>query len=185
MTEETDAELVAAVRRGDREAAGHLAERYLRAARAVALSVTGEVAGAEDVAQDAFVYAMERIDDCRHPDRFGGWLMQIVRNRSLNHVRNRKADRHVPLDSAPFPSREPSPERELARSSLRDRLLAGLARIRPDRREVVLLHDLEGWTHREIAERLNLPPGTVRSHLHHARRALREILGDQREEHDD
>jgi RNA polymerase sigma-70 factor (ECF subfamily) len=180
-----DAELVAGVRRGDREAAGRLAERYLRPARAVALSVVGELAAAEDVAQDAFVYAMDRIDDCRKPDRFGGWLLQIVRNRSLNHVRDRKADRHVPLDSAPFPSPEPSPQRDLARSRLRDRLLTALGQIRPDRREVVLLHDLEGWTHREIAERMDLPPGTVRSHLHHARRELRVILGDQREEDHD
>ena len=42
---------------------------------------------------------------------------------------------------------------------------------------MVLLHDLEGWKHREIADRLELPAGTVRSHLHHARRKLREILG--------
>jgi RNA polymerase sigma-70 factor (ECF subfamily) len=41
----------------------------------------------------------------------------------------------------------------------------------------VLLHDLEGWTHREIAERLELPAGTVRSHLHYARRRLRDLLG--------
>ena len=45
-----------------------------------------------------------------------------------------------------------------------------------ERREVVLLHDLEGWTHAEIAERMELPAGTVRSHLHFARRALRRLL---------
>lgn len=185
MADETDEELVACVRRGDRAAAGRLAERYLRPARAVALSVVGDVAAADDVAQDAFVYAMERIDDCRHPARFGGWLFQIVRNRSLNEVRDRKADRHVALDSAGLSSRDPSPQLDLARSELRDRLLAALAQLRPDRREVVLLHDLEGWTHRQIAERMDLPPGTVRSHLHHARRALREILGEQSEEEND
>jgi RNA polymerase sigma-70 factor (ECF subfamily) len=43
-------------------------------------------------------------------------------------------------------------------------------------REVVLLHDLEGWKHREIAERLDMPSGTVRSHLHYARKRLREVL---------
>ena len=182
MTDETDAELVAGVRRADREAAGRLAERYLRPCRAVALSVVGEVAAAEDVAQDAFVYAMERIDDCRHPERFGGWLLRIVRNRSLNHLRDRKTDRHMPLDPGRFPSMESSPQRNLARSRLRDRLLAALGQIRPDWREVVLLHDLEGWTHREIAERMELPAGTVRSHLHHARRELRKILGGEREE---
>jgi RNA polymerase sigma-70 factor, ECF subfamily len=177
MKDETDAELVAGVRRGSREAAGRLAERYLRASRAVALSIVDEVSGAEDVCQDAFVYAIERIDDCRHPERFGAWLLQIVRNRSRNHVRDRKGGRMVPLDGQEIAGARDSPARDAERSELRDRLLAALAEIPEDRREVVLLHDLEGWTHREIAERMALPPGTVRSHLHHARRRLRELLG--------
>jgi RNA polymerase sigma-70 factor, ECF subfamily len=176
MTAETDAALVADLRRGDREAGGRLVERYLRPCRAVALAIVGDVAAAEDVAQDAIVYAIERIADCREPERFGAWLLQIVRNRSRNHVRDRKSDRHVPLDATTTRSGNPSPELETERSQLRDRLLAGLAELPEERREVVLLHDLEGWTHREIAERMGLPPGTVRSHLHHARRALRAAL---------
>jgi RNA polymerase sigma-70 factor (ECF subfamily) len=175
MRDETDAELVAAVRRGSREAAGRLAERYLRACRAVALSIAGEVAGAEDICQDAFVYAIERIDDCRHPERFGAWLLQIVRNRSRNQLRDRKAREAMPLDALAA-SASASPLREAERWEVRDRLLAALAELPQDRREVVLLHDLEGWTHREIAERMELPPGTVRSHLHHARKKLRELL---------
>jgi RNA polymerase sigma-70 factor (ECF subfamily) len=169
------------VRSGSREAAGRLAERYLRACRATALSIVGELAGAEDVTQDAFVYAIERIDDCRHPERFGAWLLQIVRSRSRNHVRDRRADRVGPLDGASLPSGGVSPAREAERSELRERLLAALSQLSESRREVVLLHDLEGWTHREIAERLDLPTGTVRSHLHHARRALRELLSGSTE----
>ena len=80
--EETDAELVRGVQRGDRRAAGRLLERYIRACRAVALAVAGTEADADDVCQDAFVAAIERIDDCREPERFGGWLLQIVRNRA-------------------------------------------------------------------------------------------------------
>lgn len=181
MRNETDAELVSGVRGGSREAAGALAERYLRACRATALAIVGDVPGAEDVTQDAFVYAMERIDDCRHPERFGAWLLQIVRNRSRNHVRDRKTGRIVPLDGLEHPSEGASPAREAERSDLRDRLLGALGELPPDRREVVLLHDLEGWTHREIAERMELPPGTVRSHLHHARKRLRELLRGLRE----
>ena len=82
MNEETDAELVAGLRLGSRAAAERLARRHLRACRAVALAVTGDVLSAEDVAQDAFVQAMERIDDCRDPDRFREWLLQIARNRA-------------------------------------------------------------------------------------------------------
>ena len=185
MADESDAQLVAALRGGDREAAGRLAGRYLRPARAVALAITGNVAGAEDVAQDAFVYAMDRIDDCRDPAAFGGWLLQIVRNRARNHVRDGKADRHRSVEGLSLRSGAPSPAKEAERSALRDRLLAAMAEIREDRREVLLLHDLEGWTHREIAERMGLPPGTVRSHLHHARRAMRERLRDWTGGYDD
>jgi RNA polymerase sigma-70 factor (ECF subfamily) len=181
MMEDDDAVLVGAVRRGSREAAAELARRYLRPARAVALAILRDPAGAEDVCQDAFVYALERIDDCRQPARFGAWLMQIVRSRSHNHRRDSKAGRSVALEEAHLVSREPPPDREAERAQLRERLLAALRELPEDRAAVLLLHDLEGWTHREIADRLELPPGTIRSHLHHARRRLRERLRELKE----
>ena len=178
MAAESDAELVARVRRGSRDAAGLLAERYLRACRTVALSIIGEAAGAEDVCQDAFVYAIEHIGDCRRPERFGAWLFQITRNRSRNHLRDHGGGRLVEIEAVTLRDPLPSPADDAERAQTRERLLAALARLPTERREIVLLHDLEGWTHREIAERLELPPGTVRSHLHHARRRLRELLGE-------
>lgn len=175
MIDQTDAALVARIRRGDRDAAEKLAERYLSAARAIALSIIGNVHAAEDVSQDAFVYAIEHIDDCRHPKRFGGWLRKIVRSRALNHLRDGRTRERANIDWDP-PVPMPSAAREAERRELRDRLLVALAVLREDWREVVLLHDLEGWSHREIARQMELPPGTVRSHLHHARKQLRSLL---------
>ena len=174
--EETDADLVLAVRRGDRDAAGRLLQRYLRACRAVALAVTGSEDDADDVCQDGFVAAVARIDDCRDPAKFGGWLLQIVRNHARNHRRRRVLRETLPLAESTA-SLTPDPGLAAERAELRSRLGAALGRLPEQQREVVLLHDLEGWTHREIGERLDLPAGTVRSHLHHARRKLREILG--------
>ena len=181
MSHVPDAELVARVRSGSREAAGLLAERYLRSCRAVALSILRDVHGAEDVCQDAFVYAIERIDDCRQADRFGAWLMQIVRNRSRNFIRDGRADRLIPLDDYDAPSTRPSPEQMAERAELRTRLLEAMKELTEERRTILLLHDLEGWTHREIAELLGLPPGTVRSHLHHARKKIRTLFGESTE----
>jgi RNA polymerase sigma-70 factor (ECF subfamily) len=175
--DETDAELVHSVRRGDRRAAARLLERYLRPSRAVALAVTGVEADADDVCQEAFVTAIERIDDCRDPSRFGKWLLQIVRNRARNLIRAAAVRPTVALDDN-LPAAQRTPAAELERSELRERLLGALAEIPEQHREVVLLHDLEGWKHREIGERLGLPEGTVRSHLHHARRKLRRLLED-------
>jgi RNA polymerase sigma-70 factor (ECF subfamily) len=173
---ETDAELVARMRLGDGHAAGRLAERYLRGCRAVALAIVGDEPRAEDVCQDAFVYAIERIDECRSPASFGAWLMQIVRNRARNAARDERRRGEVPLDGVELVSADPGPAADSERAGLRRRLLDALAELPESRREVVLLHDLEGWTHGEIAARLNLPEGTVRSHLHHARRRLRASL---------
>lgn len=175
---ETDAELVVAVRRGDREAAGRLAERYLRATRAVALSILHDIPSAEDASQDAFVYAIARINDCRDPARFGAWLLKIVRNRSRNALRDQKRGRMVSIEKHAQPSLEPWPDRQAERVEIRDRLLAALQHLSEDRRAVILLHDLEGWTHEAIATHLELPPGTVRSHLHYARKQLRALLQD-------
>ncbi|HEX2202002.1 MAG TPA: sigma-70 family RNA polymerase sigma factor [Longimicrobium sp.] len=183
MTHETDAELVARVRRGDRAAAGALAERWLRACRAVALAVTASEPDADDVCQDAFVAAMEGIDGCRRPERFGAWLLQIVRNRARDHLRER-ARKVIPIDGVELPSAEPSPQVAAERADARTRLLAALRELPEERREVLLLHDLEGWTHREIAERMGLPPGTVRSHLHHARRKIRSLLPELEDDTD-
>ena len=179
--DETDSELVHSVRRGDRRAAGRLLERYLRACRAVALAVTGHEADADDVCQDAFVLAIERLHQCRDPEKFGSWLLQIVRNRARNLSRAPGRLRSVPLDERAV-SGAASPAADLDRRELRERLLVALAEIPEQHREVILLHDLEGWKHREIGERLELPEGTVRSHLHHARRRLRQILGEGEEE---
>jgi RNA polymerase sigma-70 factor (ECF subfamily) len=143
----------------------------------VALAVTGSEADADDVCQDAFVTAIERIDDCREPARFGGWLLQIVRNRGRNLLRQHQVRRTEPLEGLAVESGA-SPVSDLDRLELRRRLLEALAELPEVQREVVLLHDLEGWKHGEIADRLDLPSGTVRSHLHHARRRLRRVLGN-------
>ena len=75
------------------------------------------------------------------------------------------------------------PDRFAERRELDEALQGALAELTAVQREVVLLHDLEGWKHREIAERLELPSGTVRSHLHFARKALREMLEGVRGDH--
>lgn len=172
----SDGDLVAQALRGRTEAFAALVERYLRAAYAVALARTGEPADAEDVVQDAFLAALERLADCREPERFGGWLLEIVRNRALNHVRGRTVRDAIPLETIEIAARGAGPEKDAERAALRDDLMAALAGLSPVQRDVVLLHDLEGWRHAEIGARLGFPEGTARFHLHQARRALRELL---------
>lgn len=176
----SDGELVRRAQRGDEEAFGTLVSRYMRSAYAVALSVTGKHEDAEDAAQESLLVALQRVEECREPDRFAGWLMTIVRNRSRNLLRREglRTTSEIPVGAA---GGDPLPDQELSRTRLRERLDAAMAELSEVQREIVLLHDYEGWKHREIAERLDMPSGTVRSHLHFARKALRKRLGDAAE----
>ena len=168
-----EAVLVDRALKGDGEAFEALVRRYTRQAHAVALAIVKEPADAEDVCQDAFIRALERLEECRNPARFGAWFLRIVRNRAHSVRRYLGVRDAAPLDAVSLSSGEPGPARDTDRSRLRDDLLEALAVLTEVQREVVLLHDLEGWKHREIGELLDLPEGTVRAHLFHARRALR------------
>ena len=165
--------LVVAAQRGDPAAFGELVRRHLRMAYAIALAVLGRPADADDIAQDAFVAALERIRDCREPARFSGWLVRIVRNRALHALERRKLRDPAgePDDHAAAGAR--------GDALLRGRLLDALAQLTSVQREVVLLHDLDDWTHAEVADALGLTETNCRQHLFTARRALRGVLGDK------
>lgn len=171
-----DAELVRAVRAGDAAAADRLVRRHFRAAWAVALALLGNEADAEDVCQDAFVRALERIDECHRPDRFVYWLLQIVRNRAHN-ARDYRRVRSGPSVDEVEVAAPGDATRAVETRQLGDRLLAALATLSPTQRQVVLLKDLEDWDHRTIARSLGISEGASRQQLSAARRALRERLG--------
>jgi RNA polymerase sigma-70 factor (ECF subfamily) len=176
----SDRELVHRARDGDESAFGALVERYMRSAYVVALSVTHRHEDAEDAAQESFLVALERLDECRNPEKFGGWFMTIVRNRSRNLVRRESLRVAEPIPETASAD-GPTPLGSTERSQLRSLLGEALAALSDVQREIVLLHDLEGWKHREIGEKLGIPSGTVRSHLHFARKLLRNSLGAARD----
>ena len=195
---ETDAELVVRARDGDGGAFGQLVRRHLPAAHGAAYALLGETADAEDVCQDAFVAALAHLEECRPEEKFRPWLLTIVRNRALDLRRRQRVRAAEPLDDrwergsdeprAVGSIDEQGPLRAAENADTRTHLRAALDRLTDVRREVVLLHDLEGWTHREIAAHLGLAEGTVRAHLFWARRRLRETLsaefGDRDGSHD-
>ena len=175
---QTDARLIERARRGEGDAFDALMRRHMRAAYAVALAHTGERADAEDVCQDAFVTALRRLDEVRRPEAFVGWLLQIVRNRAHNLRRHQRVRAALPLDAAgEAPARGRGPGDDAEDAELRGRLLEALEHLTPTQREVVLLYDVQGWTHREIAAAVGTTEGAARVHLHHGRRALRTLLG--------
>ena len=175
---ETDARLIERARRGEADAFDTLLRRHMKTAYAVALARTGDRDDAEDVCQDAFVTALQRLDEVRRPEAFVGWLLQIVRNRAHNLRRHQKVRLALPLDAAEeAPARARGPAALAEDAELRGRLMEALEQLSPTQREVVLLYDVQGWSHREIAGAVGTTEGAARVHLHHARRALRALLG--------
>ncbi|HMJ59137.1 MAG TPA: RNA polymerase sigma factor [Gemmatimonadales bacterium] len=172
-----EADLVAQTLAGERAAFGVLVERYAPQARRVARAVLGDPDEADDAAQDGFLSALVKLGqyDARRP--FGPWLMRIVANAATDRRRRRQVRRVEPLDPG-LVGGGPRPDADAVRNELGERLRAALAELPPRRRTAVVLFDVEGYSHAEIAGMLGIPEGTVRSEVFHARRRLRALLAD-------
>lgn len=178
---ETDGELVTRAQAGDRVAFGVLVDRYAPAVRRIARAVLGDPDDADDAAQDAFLSAMVKLNqyDPRRP--FGPWLTRIVVNAATDRRRRRSVRRAEPLDGH-LTAGGTMPDAETDRRALRQRLREALAELPERRRMAVVLFDVEGYSHAEIGQMLGIPEGTARSEVFHARRVLRTLLTDWKEE---
>lgn len=170
--------LVERLRQGDREAFAILVDRYSDQAFAVAYDFLQHAQDAEDLVQDAFIRALERIDSVKPGSSFGGWFYRLLVNAALNRRKYlaRRRTEQVPVGAAA--SEDPVVDSE--RAELRRRLAEAMRTLPEHLETVVILHDLEGFTHREIARTLDIPEGTCRSHLFRARRLLRKSLRSYR-----
>ncbi|MBX6365715.1 MAG: sigma-70 family RNA polymerase sigma factor [Gemmatimonadetes bacterium] len=171
-----EAEVVERVREGDVAAFGELVRTHARKAYAIAYRVLGHREDAEDLVQDAFLAALEKIGTFQAGRAFGPWLYRIVVNRALNARKSRAVRATEPIPEGVV-SPAPSPERAAELAEVRARLLAAMATLPERQRVAVQLFELEGFSGAEVAEILELPEGTVRWQLHQARRTLRAALG--------
>lgn len=168
-----------AARQGSREAFAEIVGHYFRLAFTTALSIVQDTADAEDVVQDAFVRSWQRLAQCRDAAALGGWLRSVVRSVALNHIERERVRTAAPLGSD-TPGGE-SPAADLERAMLRSRLTDAMGGLTPVQREVLLLYDLEGFRHAEIAELVGVSELMSRRHLSNARQRMRQFLSDPRE----
>lgn len=167
--------LVELVRAGDAAAFDALVALHMRRAFSVAWRLLGQREDAEDLVQEAFMTALERIDTFQPGRAFGPWFYRILVNRGLNARRARSLRATEALPEAVV-SGDASPLRATEQAELRAHLREALDALPERQREIVQLFELEGFGSAEIAEILELSDGTVRWHLHQARRRLREAL---------
>jgi RNA polymerase sigma-70 factor, ECF subfamily len=167
--------LVERVQAGDVAAYDELVNRHMRRAFSVAYRLLGHREDAEDLVQDAFLTALEKIDTFQPGRGFGPWFYRILVNRGLNTRKARSIRRTEELPDE-LTASGPLPDRAAERSELRERLDTALAGLPEKQRAAVQLFELEGFSGAEIAEILEIPAGTVRYHLHQARQTLRDAL---------
>ena len=177
IPQQDETALVARARAGDHAAFGALAERYAGVARRVARAVLGDPDDADDAAQDGFLSVLVKLEqyDPRRP--FGPWLLRIVANAATDRRRRRTVRRVEPLDPG-LVAGGTRPDAAAERRALSERLRQALAELPERRRIAVVLFDVEGYSHAEIAAVLGIPEGTARSEVFHARRRLRVSLAD-------
>ena len=168
--------LVVAAQKGSSEAFAALVRLHQRRAYAVCRAIVLTHEDAEDAVQEGFLHAFRAFDRFLPDQPFGAWLYRIMANASLDLVRRRKVrDTEELSEASAAPFRDPGEADELRR-----RLSEALTELTDRQRSVIVLHDVEGFTHGEIGSMLGIPEGTARSDLHHARAALRKLLKDVR-----
>ncbi len=170
QTEITDQELVRRAVAGDRLAAGRLTERHRQRVLALALRTLGNADDAQDVAQEALVYALQRLPELRDADKFTGWLRHITLSLCADYRRRRGTRRlGEPLSALT----EAAEEVDYAERCTLRRAVGGLS---PAYQTTFLLHYVGGWSREEVAAILGIPLNTVRSRLSAAKRTLRAEL---------
>ena len=169
----SEAQLIRRAGDGDAQAVRALYERYAPRVYAVVRRIAANDDLAQDYAQEAWIRAMRALPTFRGDARFSTWLHRIAVNAALQAVR--RAGTRLKREA-------PMPETIAVDPMLRDTLLqkrleAALDRLPEGMRQVLILHDVEGYTHEEIGEVLGVASGTSKSQLFKARAKMRSLLG--------
>jgi len=180
-----DAALVARAREGDHAAFSALVERHHPAVHRAALSAVGSTTDADDVAQEAFLLAYQRLRSFRGEASFKTWLLTITWNQAMNHRRRsgRWWHRFVsvddspaePFDAIPFASGA-TPEELASAGELRNDIRQVIATLPRKLRDALLLAQSGEYSYGEIGAMLNAPIGTIKWRVSEARKQVRQLL---------
>lgn len=183
-----DRALVAFASKGNLSAYNELVRRYQTRIYSLAYNMTSSKEDAEDMVQDVFVKAYSSLKNFRGTSSFYTWIYRIAINRTINFLKKRKKKQAVSLnDMDEGVERDPayvelsareSPVRDISLSELQEKLNKALLTLSEKHRTVVVLHDIQGMPHDEIAQITGCSEGTVRSRLFYARQQLQSELAE-------
>jgi RNA polymerase sigma-70 factor (ECF subfamily) len=177
--QDEDHALVRAAGQGDTRAFEALYRKHSRRTYAAVWRLSGgQAARAEDLVQDAFVRAWQALPTFRFESAFSTWLHRLAINTALMQIRSRSGGEDLETDDAALdfvPTHDTAGQRTRERLDL-ERVIATLP---PRARAVLVLHDIEGYKHEEIAAELGMAVGSSKAQLHRARGLLRARLGEE------
>ncbi len=189
----TDGQLVMQALAGGKHAFDELIRRYQRQAVAVSYRLLGNSHDALEVTQDAFLKAFTSLSSLQKPEAFGGWLMRIVSNLSLNYRRSRKTrSSQLPLDDLLGPTgteqsdthgggsewmtRAGDPVRRLESEEMGRKLKEALAQLPEKQRLAIVMFTIDEMPQKNVAEALNCSVEAVKWHVFQGRKKLKELL---------
>ena len=145
----------------------------------LAMRFYGQPEAAEDVMQETFVRALERIEQFRSDADVATWLYRIAVNVCLDNLRRDARRRARPIEEASEVAGCPKLIRDVERRWMLDAVDRGLERLKPEHRLLIILRDLEEMSYDEIGAVTGLPIGTISSRLNRARQALARVIGSE------
>ena len=175
----TDEELVSLVLTGEAEVFAHVYERYYSRTYRLAYGMTGRHETAEDLTQEVFIRAYQKLALFAGQSSFATWFYRLAFNHCLNRCKSeRRNDRMESYESTPAPltSVMKGMDRTVLQQEVQRQIHRALFSLKPEQRLVVILKDIEGLSYEEIAERLNCSTGTLGSQLARARKLLARKL---------
>jgi RNA polymerase sigma-70 factor (ECF subfamily) len=174
MTAPTDRDLIIRARRGANDAFGELVTRYQTSVFNVCYRMLHERGAAEDLAQETFMRAYDRLHTFDLERDFGPWIRRVAANLCLNHLESQKVT--TPLDDERDADESQRPEKQVEVRERSAQVRNALASLPPHYRAVVELRHYQELSYDEIATELNIPLSDVKSHLFRARKILAEQL---------
>lgn len=188
LEHEEDEALVARVQRGEIKAFNTLVDRYKQRLYATVYHMTANHEDANDLVQDAFIKAYKSLRSFKGQSSFYTWVYRIAVNRTINFLKRRKDRGHFSLnDMDASIETDPdyvelmshvTPRREAGLTELQEKLNEAIQKLSEEHRAVVIMHDVQGMTHADIAKVVHCSEGTVRSRLFYARQQLQGLLSD-------
>lgn len=169
--------LIEACKKGDSKAQVEIYERYYKAMYNIALRIINDTAEAEDVMQESFLSAFQKLETFSGTVTFGAWLKKIVINRALDAIKGRKT--LISLEHVPELTEESGGDSYLDYRELNIDMVKQAMYALPDGYRVVLsLYLVEGYDHDEISEILGITNATSRTQYHRARKQLAKKLNE-------